>query len=212
MKSRLDIWQCLLIESGKRCSVDSTTHDLNTVVRRVASEGESFFTHTLPAFGKDLERSLEEGCIPKRLFRGYARTLIGVKVTQPEGCVRIKKGRWGTPKFLGGFLDQIFDTNWEVTHDEWSTAINAVYHSQVPDHNFFPPVLRIPQTQEEEVRMAEAIRSIRQLTLAFSKEKDMPDEPLVRRAVESYVDVDEELGELLYDPKEALPQWQEPGK
>jgi hypothetical protein len=126
-----------------------------------------------------------------------------VKVTQPEnGSVRTKKGRWGTPKFLGGFLDQIFHTEWEVTWDEWNTAIHAVTTSRVTDHNFFPPFLRIPQSYEEEVAMANAIQAIRQLTMAFSKEKDMPPQRVIDEAVQSYVDVDEELGGLLSDPKE----------
>jgi hypothetical protein len=57
---------------------------------RVETEGVSFLTITLPAFGKDFELSLDQGQVTSSHFLGFKR----VK---------------GLPAFLAGFLTQIFD-------------------------------------------------------------------------------------------------------
>jgi hypothetical protein len=68
--------------------------DIRTVHRRVEHEGVSFLTITLPAFGKDFERSLELGQVERHLF---------------SSSTSWKKREGGLPLFLGGFLAQIFD-------------------------------------------------------------------------------------------------------
>jgi hypothetical protein len=57
---------------------------------RTEHEGLSFLTITLPSFGKDFERSLDQGRVARNLFSGFS---------------------WqaGLPRFLGGFLEQVFD-------------------------------------------------------------------------------------------------------
>lgn len=193
MKSRSDLWLALLQECGELCSV-STTHDVNTVVRRVQSEGEQFFTLALPQFAKDLERALENGVILSDHFRGFRRGEVRVQVTHLDGSLsKVKKWHSGTPLFLGGFLDLIFDAQPEVTWDEYNELINAHENSQSPDYHPFMPRLRDPETDDEEVRMADAIRSIRQLALLFAKERSMCSEDKVDAAIQSYVDVDKEL-------------------
>jgi len=64
--------------------------DIKTIHRRIEHEGLSFLTITLPQFGKDFEKSLDQGVVDRRLFTGF---------------------RWkgGLPRFLGGFLDHVFD-------------------------------------------------------------------------------------------------------
>jgi hypothetical protein len=74
---------------GTLCCV-STSLDLKTIETRVKHEGLSFLTITLPDFAKDFERSLELGKVDHLLFRSFA----------------FQKG---LPRFLGGFLDQVFD-------------------------------------------------------------------------------------------------------
>lgn len=190
---RSEIWQLLSADAGSRCSV-STARDFDTVARRTKHEGASFFNVTLPAFGKDFERSLEEGCIPTPLFRGFVRKDAQVKVTPPDGnvyTVTLRSG--GVPMFLQGFMDIVFDTNWEVTEEEWFRCGEAVRNSDLVDHNFFPPILRTPKGPAEEERMADAIHCVRQLTLLFSKEWALPSEELIQRASEAYVTVDKEL-------------------
>ncbi len=91
MKSLKMFWMIVANEFAARCCT-STTHDIETVMSRSESEGSSFLTITLPAFGKDFEKSLDQGQIPLGSFCGW----------------KVARGS-RTPLFLGGFLDLIFD-------------------------------------------------------------------------------------------------------
>ena len=97
MKSLMLLWKEIAEESAIRCCT-STTMDLKRVHRRVKHEGISFLTITLPNFGKDFERSLEQGSVDRRLFQGFP-------------------WRGGLPLFLGGFLDLVFDRRTGVLLD-----------------------------------------------------------------------------------------------
>jgi len=72
------------------CHTSSTSRDLKTVTARIEHEGVSFLTITLPAFGKDFERCLDRGHVAHDSFPGFSRT-------------------GGLPRFLGGFLELVFD-------------------------------------------------------------------------------------------------------
>jgi hypothetical protein len=85
----LHLWKVLADESASWCCT-SATQDFKTVQCRFEHEGSSFLTITLPAFGKDFERSLELGQVDRSLFAGF----------QWKGCL---------PRFLGGFTGQVFD-------------------------------------------------------------------------------------------------------
>lgn len=89
MKSLTDLWNRVSSELGTLCAV-STTRDQQTVASRVEHEGVSFLTITLPAFGKDLQKGLDQGRIADDHFAGFKR-------------------RGGLPQFLGGFLQRVFD-------------------------------------------------------------------------------------------------------
>jgi hypothetical protein len=90
MKSlMLSVLQEVLADAGTWCDI-STTRDYETVSRRVEDEGVSFLTITLTDFCKDLEKALDRGFVDHSLFKGFAF-------------------REGLPRFLGGFLDLIFD-------------------------------------------------------------------------------------------------------
>lgn len=91
MKSQMLLWNKLSVELGSWCST-STTRDCKTVSERVAHEGFSFFTITLPQFGKDFERSLDRGWLDRQDFQGFS-------------------WKSGLPKFLSGFLGLVFDTS-----------------------------------------------------------------------------------------------------
>ena len=107
MKSLTAFSQVLLDDLGKWCGV-STLRDSKTVAERVDHEGDSFLTITLPAFGKDFERSLELGRLDDDLFLGFAKT-------------------GGLPRFLGGFLRLVFDPGTGSLLQEPSiTAIRCV--------------------------------------------------------------------------------------
>jgi len=90
MKSLMYLFYVLLDECGQQCSV-STTRDRKTISRRVEDEGFSFITITLANFGKDFEKSLSQGCVSHDLFQGFS-------------------WRGGLPKFLSGFLGNVFNS------------------------------------------------------------------------------------------------------
>lgn len=88
MKSLMDLWRISANELAEWCHT-SAAYDIKTVVGRAEDEGFSFLTITLPAFGKDFERSLDRMQIDSDAFLGFRR-------------------RRGLPAFLSGFLSQVF--------------------------------------------------------------------------------------------------------
>ena len=89
-------WSVVAEDLAARCCTDSTTLDLKIVEGRSGSEGDSFFTITLPAFCKDLETGLDQGAVTRELFRGWRK-------------LASNHGPGVIPQFLGGFMSQIFD-------------------------------------------------------------------------------------------------------
>ena len=89
MKSLTVLWEQLAKEFANRCCT-SATLDIKTVHGRTKHEGISFLTISLPSFGKDFQKSLDQGIVDRNLFQGFS---------------------WqaGLPRFLGGFLDRVFD-------------------------------------------------------------------------------------------------------
>jgi len=90
MKSLILFLQEILADAEIWCRT-STTSDFQTIQRRVEHEGLSFLTITLPNFGQDLQKALDQGFVSDDLFAGFKR-----------------KG--GLPQFLGGFLRLVFDS------------------------------------------------------------------------------------------------------
>lgn len=107
MKSRTELWQGMLADAGMRCSVSTSelSRDAQRVKERVTHEGESFYTLTLPAFGKDFEKSIRSGFIDDESFSGWSRKASKLKVRK-------------TPVFLGGLLDRVFDSETGVILDQ----------------------------------------------------------------------------------------------
>lgn len=105
MKSLMLLLVNVVHEMGALCRV-STSLDLKTIEARVKHEGKSFLTITLPDFAKDFERSLELGKVDHNLFRSFAF-------------------QRGLPRFLGGFLDLVFDRGTGVLLHE--PSINAIF-------------------------------------------------------------------------------------
>ena len=98
MKSLIVLWNILANEFASRCRT-SATLDIKTVERRVKHEGISFLTITLPSFGKDFQKALDQGIVDRSSFQGFSWTA-------------------GLPRFLGGFLDQVFDRDSGVLIDD----------------------------------------------------------------------------------------------
>lgn len=184
MKSRSEIWLSALEELGALCSV-STTRDGVTVTRRVENEGESFFTRTLPSYAKDLERSLDAGSIPTWLFSSWARRQLDVTVEYDGAGSKVKK--WtahGAPKFLGGFMDIVFDS---------MPVMNDEEYLRLSSSGLLAPPMRSTSDDADVARMASAIFAMRQLCLMFSKERDLCSDELVDAAIEKYVLLDDTL-------------------
>jgi len=91
MKSHIKLLQLVLETMGTRCRT-STTRDWKTITRRYEHEGMSFLTISLPQFCDDLQKGLRNSMVDPSLFLGYG-----------------KSGE--LPRFLGGFLDQVFNRN-----------------------------------------------------------------------------------------------------
>lgn len=107
MKSQIMFLQTILLDLGEWCRI-STTRDLKTITSRIEEEGDGFLTITLPNFGKDLERALDQGFVGNDQFTGFRRS-------------------GGLPRFLGGFLSQIFDpSTGRLLHDPSVLSIWAV--------------------------------------------------------------------------------------
>jgi len=82
--------------------------DIKTVRGRVKHEGISFLTISLPSFGKDFQKSLDQGIVDRNSFQGFS-------------------WRAGLPQFLGGFLDRVFDRGSGVlVHNPDVEAIIAI--------------------------------------------------------------------------------------
>jgi len=173
MKSRSEIWFALLEETGRACSV-STTHDRKTVESRLAAEGDSFLTVSLPVFHKDFITSLALAEIPTDAFPGFSRR----KAAVPKGGAR------GIPEFLGGFLDLLF-----------TSERGRLVDGEVVKYYYPNPVLReFDLTDVHQVdRASMALKSIRQLTLMFSKEKDLCSDTNVADAIQQYVQTDKDV-------------------
>lgn len=90
MKSQeLTLYEVLIRECGELLLVD-TLLDIKTIKERVESQGFSFLTISLPAFGAAFERGLDVGAVDPSDFTGFRK--VGA-----------------LPVFLGGFLDLVFD-------------------------------------------------------------------------------------------------------
>lgn len=98
MKSLTMLWSVLANEYASRCCT-SATRDIKTVTCRVEDEGLSFLTITLPSFGKDFQKGLDQGIVDRNSFQGFS-------------------WRGGLPRFLGGFLDRVFNRDSGVLVDE----------------------------------------------------------------------------------------------
>jgi hypothetical protein len=98
LKSPMLLWKMIAEESAIRCHT-SATMDIKTVQGRVKHEGDSFLTITLPQFGKDFQKALDQGVVAHTMFEGFSR-------------------HGGLPRFLGGFLERVFSRNAGVLLDD----------------------------------------------------------------------------------------------
>lgn len=91
MKSLTALWKVVADDLATICHT-SAALDYKTVERRVEHEGDQFLTITLPEFSKSFEKALDSGLVDSSYFAGFSR------------------GKGPLPRFLGGFLSQVFNT------------------------------------------------------------------------------------------------------
>lgn len=104
MKSHVLLLSKILVDSSIWCST-STTRDLKEVERRVEHEGLSFLTITLPGFGSDFERALDQGFVDSTLFQGFRRS-------------------GSLPAFVQGLTSLVFNTTSGILLDD--PSIDAI--------------------------------------------------------------------------------------
>lgn len=197
MKSRSEIWLRALEELGAQCSVN-TQRSAKTAADRMTQEGESFFTITLPAFGKYFEQCLRTGSIPDSAFVGWKRSDFKVNCVLASDPLTIvttlkMKGN-GTPKFLGEFLGLVFKSHADVPYTDDCSQLSvddddlASFRPDVRDWAFDRAY-----SSHDFHRMCDAIAAVRQLTLMFSKEKALCADSKVAAAFSQYEAIDQEL-------------------
>lgn len=128
-KSHVDdlvkLFEALLLDESYANGVD-LYRDAQTLRRRVADEGLSFLTKSLPSLGKALDRGLEDG-----------------RLTPPP---RWKLRRSGTvPEFLGGLFSLVFEDNGTLRSQPSAVALRAL--RQIC---FFGYKIKLPYTPEQE--------------------------------------------------------------
>lgn len=202
MKNRSEIWLSVLEDLGDTCSV-STLEDALYVRDRVSAEGDSFFTVTLPQFGKELERALAAEELFPGQFPGFARRRLTIEVKLGPGDAlfntKPKKMPWGVPLFLSGFTRRLFmepDETFRIVREmEENDAAVKPYHYSYPTIGRTSPscYLLNPSSEEQADDMADAVFAIRQLCSLFSKEKQQAPAKAERKAIDSYIKVDAEL-------------------
>jgi len=135
MKSLMELWITLAKELAGICHT-SATRDCKTVSRRVKAEGMSFFTISLPSFGKDFERSLDQGKVDRQDFQGF-------------------KWNAGLPVLLQGFLSRVFDTSsGRLLDDPDIDAIQAIRQLTL----IFGKMFMLPTKERERAAMSDFIK------------------------------------------------------
>jgi len=96
----LQLVRRILMDAAAMCSADvrSVVRDFDTIKSRTQHEGISFLTISLPAFGGDFERALDQKCVTPNLFKAF-------------------KKRRGLPAFLSGFTGLVFDADTGILLD-----------------------------------------------------------------------------------------------
>jgi len=91
VSDQIELMCCIIRDAHIGCAANSSAlRDLVTMRSRTEQEGLSFLTITLPSFGKDFEKALDQGFVDSTLFRSFKKS----------GAI---------PAFLQGMLSQVFD-------------------------------------------------------------------------------------------------------
>lgn len=107
MQSISKLLAVLIEECSHKCSTDYNWRDAEVVNQRLAHEGLSFLTITLPTFLDTFMSCVEEGRVTSDHFVGW-------------------KKRQCLPAFLQGFTSLVFDYNGRILDEPSSTAVRSI--------------------------------------------------------------------------------------
>jgi len=182
--------------------VSTSIRDIGTVAKRAETEGQSFFTLTLPTFGKEFLRALDRGCLLPSDFEGWSRTSYSGSAHR-----HFKDG----PKFLHWALQIVFAARHTCSTEPYVEHPCIVGGSGEANSSLQGWVERRPGHVEEfhtvkessyreanfrtydEDWAAECVHAILQLSGLYSKEKRLASEANNRKALDAYVATDLEL-------------------
>jgi len=143
------LWKKVAEESATRCGT-STKRDIETCRARYEHEGFSFYTITLPEFGKAFQQSLDSG-----------------RWVSPSDHSSFSYDR-ALPRFMGGLLEQVFDrSTGELLESPSIDAILAVRQLTLMFGKILLPCTRARDRKamqgyiecEQDVRVGDAGRS-----------------------------------------------------
>jgi len=192
MKRLMLLMQTVLLECGTRCGI-STDRDWKTITERVENEGLEFLTITLPNFCLGLEKALDRRRVVPDDWTGWS-----------------KRGK--TPKFLGEFLDFIFDRESGRLIEDVLTDGMITFRQQFPE--------LASEVSEEEadayvdfdmkfhrhlLDRAEAIACVRQITRAFSKLEVEASKDRIDLAFSDFLDCERDMATYLQSGWEGIP-------
>ncbi|DAD52221.1 RNA-directed RNA polymerase, partial [ssRNA phage Zoerhiza.2_9] len=182
MKSLIVLWKKIAEDLAIRCRT-STTMDAKYVQGRSKHEGLSFLTITLPSFGKDFQKSLDQGLVDRNTFQGFT-------------------WRAGLPQFLGGFLDLVFDrTSGVLLVDPDIDAILAVRQLTL----IFSKILLPCSDAREKEAMSDYIQCEKEVKVASSNLDSLDYREFERMSQllfrDLFIGVDREINNLELIPK-----------
>jgi len=181
----------------------TASHDIETVERRAKHEGDSFYTLTLPAFGKEFLRTLDRGCLLPTDFEGWSRCSYIGSSAQDH-----KDG----PKFLNWALQVVFAARHvcsaepDVIHPSVVGGVGQSVASQPwidPEtgeedhHRSYIYLAPFPYYGYDDDWAAESVHAILQLSGLYSKEKSLASDAKNREALDRYVTTDTDLSDHL---------------
>lgn len=204
MNGRRELWRAVHHDMVDKCAATApqvrdndnymlnsllrtAANDLKTVDRRVKNEGVSFYTLTLPTFGKELLRALDRGCLLAGDFEGWSRTKY---VNAPH-----KDFRDG-PRFLSWAMQVIFSarhvcsTEPDIDHP---CLVGGIGESSSTAY-YRPPNAYFGYDDDW---AAESIHAILQLSGLYSKEKNLASTARNLEALDRYVATDQQLADHL---------------
>lgn len=202
MKGRCELWRAVHQDLVDKCAATapqsavagrfnlshfrSAEDDLRVVERRANTEGDEFFSLTLPVFGKEFLRALDRGCILDTDFVGWSKQ----KWSNPP---RDDQPMIGGPAFLNWALRVVFAGRHvcsavpDVAHP---CTVGGSGEAAAYSGGYWTP----PEFMGyDDDWAAESVHAILQLSGLYSKEKRLASDARNRKALDSYVSTDLEL-------------------